>query len=551
MSSDTPTVPTRRTLLKLAGAGLVAGAAGLPGTGRASASPILWRRPSILGSGDPTQLHVTYGADPATQMTVSWATDAAVVHPSLTLGTPGGGPGSTFAAQTRTYTAAATATMAATEVTTQHVQLSGLLPGTTYVYTVTHHGASTAIGGTFTTPPRGRFPFRFSSFGDQGTGNPNDFGFTPQAIAIVDHINRAQPLFQLYNGDLAYSDLQQSTARAWADFFINNMPSTANIPWMPSLGNHENETGNGPQGFASYLTRYLLPDNGVTDFAGNWYTFRVGSVCVISLDADDVVYQDSGNFYIHGYSGGAQKAWLRRTLAAARADAGIDWIVVFQHMAVISSSASGNGCDLGLRQEFQPLFDEFDVDLVLCGHEHDYERSYSLKGFEPASATMRPRVVATATDVIDATLGTVYLVLGGGGFALPTNDFTDTAGNNGTGNPDTATAKVNIAKGTTATEVADWSYYRDAVSPYGFATFDVDPGAPGGLTSITVRYFHTTVVGAAPLLVESFVLQRPRADATPAAALPEVPRAILLPATGLVLAAGGAALARRHASDAG
>lgn len=95
------------------------------------ASPILWRRPSILGSGDPTQLHVTYGADPATQMTVSWATDAAVVHPSLTLGTPAGGPGSTFAAQTRTYTAAATATMAATEVTTQHVQLSGLLPGTT------------------------------------------------------------------------------------------------------------------------------------------------------------------------------------------------------------------------------------------------------------------------------------------------------------------------------------------------------------------------------------------------------------------------------------
>jgi hypothetical protein len=161
---------------------------------------------------------------------------------------------------------------------------------------------------------------------------------------------------------------------------------------------------------------------------------------------------------------------------------------------------------------------------------------------------MRPRVVATATDVIDATLGTVYLVLGGGGFALPTNVFTDTAGNNGTGNPDTATAKVNIAKGTTATEVADWSFYRDTESPYGFATFDIDPGTPGGLTSITVRYFHTTVTGAAPLLVESFVLRRPRADATAvSAALPEAATPVLLPA--LALATGGAALARRHASE--
>ncbi len=506
------------------------------------AAPAIWRQVAVAGSGDPGQLHLTFGGDPATQMTASWVTNTGVANPRLLLGTPSsGGYGTTIAAHTRTYTAAATKTMASTQVVTQHVQLTGLLPGATYVYEVTHDGSTVPAAGTFTTAKQGRFPFRFTCFGDQGTGNPIDVGYSPQAIAIVDHINRAAPLFQLFNGDLAYSDLQQSTVDAWTDFFTNNQPSTANIPWMPSPGNHENETGNGPQGFASYLTRYLLPDNGVTDFHGNWYTFQVGGVQVISLDADDVVYQDSGNFYIRGYSAGAQKAWLQRTLAAARANPSVDWIVVFQHMAVISSSTTGNGSDLGLRQEFQPLFDAYGVDLVLCGHEHDYERSYTLHGYDPGSATLSPKVISTRTDIVDSTQGTVYLVLGGGGFVLPTNVF----------NPTTPTGKVNIAKGTTATEPADWSYYRDAESPFGFATLDVDPGKPGGLTSITVTYFHTTQTGLAPTPVETFVLQRPRADNTAApAALPEAGLTLGLPLAGAAIAGGALLLARTRASTA-
>jgi alkaline phosphatase D len=54
---------------------------------------------------------------------------------------------------------------------------------------------------------------------------------------------------------------------------------------MPCLGNHEIEFDNGSQGYASYLTRYLLPDNGVPGFSGNWYSFRVGAALFISLDA--------------------------------------------------------------------------------------------------------------------------------------------------------------------------------------------------------------------------------------------------------------------------
>ena len=44
------------------------------------------------------------------------------------------------------------------------------------------------------------------------------------------------------------------------------------------------------------------------------------------------------------------------------------------------SSSDANGADIGIREQFGPLFDKYEVDLVVCGHEHDYERSHPVRG---------------------------------------------------------------------------------------------------------------------------------------------------------------------------
>ena len=44
------------------------------------------------------------------------------------------------------------------------------------------------------------------------------------------------------------------------------------------------------------------------------------------------------------------------------------------HQCALSSSTD-NGCDAGIRQAWVPLFDQYQVDLVVNGHDHDYERS--------------------------------------------------------------------------------------------------------------------------------------------------------------------------------
>jgi hypothetical protein len=138
-----------------------------------------------------------------------------------------------------------------------------------------------------------------------------------------------------------------SQPEVWSDFANNVQISAANRPWMPCPANHEIEFYTGPQGLGSYLSRFLLPDNG-TSFPGHWYSFRVGSVFFISLDGNDLAYQDSGpavsgpdpltpapttgnapippgtSFYIRGYSNGEQTRWLEAILRKASEDKSID-----------------------------------------------------------------------------------------------------------------------------------------------------------------------------------------------------------------------------------
>ncbi len=554
---------SRRSFLK--GAGLLA-----------AAGPILLRAPSAAGSGPPSddgtpeQVHLTWGADPTTSVVVSWASGAAATEPRVLLGT-GAGWRRRIPAVQRIYTDG----INGETVWTYHAAVEGLRPDTEYTYVVTADNDSNAaspFSASFRTAPSGRSPFRFTSFGDLATPNTAwtlSYGQSVYAVAAVESFS---PLFHLLNGDLCYANLNPTTQpEVWRDFGNNNQTSAANRPWMPCPGNHELEFNNGVEGLDSYLTRYELPDNGVAGFSGHWYSFRVGSVLFVSLDADDVIYQDGAAFvagpspltpvastgnppiapgtslYVRGYSGGAQTLWLERTLAAGRADDSIDWIVVQMHQDALSSSATGNGSDLGIRQAWLPLFDEYEVDLVLCGHDHDYERSFPVRGYDSmvgrdASTgatveTMRPRPATTVdAGVFDTTEGTVHLILGGGGTNAPLDEYgVDPADGLQQAKVFTkanrpalsTTPNVYARAGANALEDATWSAMRDPATGYGIAVFDVDPGSDDdGQTSITVTYFHA--VGADPTNptsgahgapnpnyteFETFTLVRPRSDA--------------------------------------
>jgi 3',5'-cyclic AMP phosphodiesterase CpdA len=284
---------------------------------------------------------------------------------------------------------------------------------------------------------------------------------------------------------------------------------------MPSAGNHENELGNGPIGYQAYQTYFSVPKAmGQTDLTrGLWYAFTAGSVRVISIANDDVCYQDGGDSYVRGYSSGAQKSWLDQELSASRRNPDVDWIVVCMHQVAVSTAETANGADLGIREEWIPLFDKYGVDLVVCGHEHHYERSHPIRGWEE-NATRTPIASAPATDIIDTRQGTVHMVIGGGGTSAPTNHrlFNPAMCRvvTAVGEPDPATGR---RPSIYVKEQAPWSAVRNAARSYGFAAFEVDPGSqPGGITTIKVTYYD--VLGSDGRLspFETFTLRRNRND---------------------------------------
>ena len=134
------------------------------------------------------------------------------------------------------------------------------------------------------------------------------------------------------------------------------------------------------------------------------YTFTYGNVGVVALDANDVSYEIPANL---GYTGGRQTTWLRRTLAGLRKAPEVDFVVVFFHHCAYSTSAHAS--DGGVRAQWVPLFDEYQVDLVVNGHNHVYERTDALRGGRVGRAVP----VGGSTD--PTRDGTVYVTAGGGG----------------------------------------------------------------------------------------------------------------------------------------
>jgi Purple acid Phosphatase, N-terminal domain/Calcineurin-like phosphoesterase len=479
--------------------------------------PTLWQRPDRSGAPRVGGLHLQYGADASTEVVVSWHTGNAVSNPRVVFGTPDDGLGQTVAAQTVTYRDAASMS----EVRVHHARLRRLAPDTDYAYAAVHDGASPEVG-TVRTAPRGRAPLRFTSFGDQSTPTLDAFVASafgsdnrgsPAAGDITTAVERAAPLFNLINGDLCYANLARDRVRTWSDWFENNSRSARYRPWMPAAGNHENELGNGPIGYSAYQAYFGLPDSGSDhELRGLWYAFTAGSVRVISLNNDDVCYQDGGNSYVRNYSGGTQKRWLESELERTGNDDSIDWVVVCMHQTAVSTGDRTNGADLGIRENWLPLFDRFGVDLVVCGHEHHYERSHPIRGALPAD-TLTPLPVDTRPDVIDTSKGTVHLVIGGGGTSIPSNRMFFPEARcrvlTGVGDVDPA---VGHKVPHYVEESAPWSVFRDMTNPCGFVVFDVEPGVRNGSTSMAATYYAVDGPFGQATAVDQFTLTRPRRD---------------------------------------
>ena len=498
---------SRRAILKggLAGAGTVIGGAALLGPTAGAASAALrpqrssWSPSPVLvssttpsnGSGIvPFGRHISYGSDPTRHMNIAWQVANPVVNPFVRIGTNPFDLGEQIPAALKVVSTpwaditdfldsvppAATAAKATEEQYYAHVSADYLTPGVTYYYVVGHQGLDPSPGdlaqgqiSSFTTAPRWPGPFTFTAFGDQGVSY--------DAVATSNLLLAQEPAFHLHAGDVSYAEnggdgllTDDYDSRAWDSYFTQTAATSAFIPWMISLGNHEMEPWYTPDGYGAEVNRFDFPGNGPSVCPGTYF-FTYGNVGIVSLDPNDVSYEIPANL---GYSGGSQTTWLGQTLQGLRANPSVDFIVVFFHHCAYCTCTS-HASEGGVRQYWTSLFDQYSVDLVINGHNHIYERT------DPIKAGVPTTTAPIGATIQPATQGTTYVTCGGAGkslYAFGVPDSYEAA----VDNVASVASYINESGGMEVPETVAWSRVR--YTGYCLLVVDVTPSVFGSATML-------------------------------------------------------------------
>ncbi|MGH9005469.1 MAG: metallophosphoesterase family protein, partial [Acidimicrobiia bacterium] len=314
--------------------------------------------------------------------------------------------------------------------------------------------------GTLRTAPAGAGAFSFAASGDQGTD--------ARARAVLGLLQASDPAFVFCLGDLCYADpsggllpragVDHAVWDRWLGMFSRAVAAGAAL--LPVVGNHEIESGMGDWGYDGFLARFSLPPGGVPGLPTTWVG-RWGNLALVAADSNDVSTEITLN---NGLSGGRQDRWLEETLAGLRADPTVDWIVVgFHHSAYCTNSLHGS--DGGVRR-WGPIFDRHEVDLVLNGHNHCYERTHPMR----AGMAVTEVRSGQARWVEGAV---TYLCAGGGG------------GQTGFPMWRQAVSTVTGEGGVRQSELAPWSAYR--YNGHSLVLVDVSPPAADTTTALTIR----------------------------------------------------------------
>ncbi|MHA1953258.1 MAG: fibronectin type III domain-containing protein [Candidatus Heimdallarchaeaceae archaeon] len=276
---------------------------------------------------NPINIHLSWQHDTSTTMTVAWRTNEitdSIVEYGLDI----------------SYTDEASSS---NTVKWHFVELTGLEPDTIYHYRV-GNGEIWSEDFAFKTGTTGK-QTSFVGMGDAQEANPN-------RKMMVNIVNTIQDIdFVLYSGDFVELARQQDQ---WYKWFNDYTPLTTHIPFMTALGNHEKNNTN-------YYEAVAMPGK------EEYYSFNYGPVHIPVLHT---VWEGFEENYTE------QVNWLIDDLTTHQ---DYDWTVVMMHRPPFSSFPRHFEVESWYKEvnaSFVPIFEQFQVDAVLTGHEHAYERLF-------------------------------------------------------------------------------------------------------------------------------------------------------------------------------
>lgn len=304
----------------------------------------------------PDRIVLTATEDPARNQTVNWRTRGTVTDAYAQISKAADTPALHLSMETvqgRTQVLEAGNGLAHHH----HVTFTDLEPDTLYAYRV--RGDNTwSEWFQFRTAKAGFDPHTAIYFGD--AQNAIKAHFSRVIREAYSTAPRAQVM--VHAGDLVNSSGNANHDDEWGEWFdagsfINSMVVNVAAP-----GNHEYlAQPSGPRKLVpQWPVHFSMPANGPDVLQSTVYYMDYQGVRYISLDSQQAL-QDAAMMQL-------QAQWLRGVLS----NNPNNWTVVTYHHPMFSVSLGRD--NPRMREHWQPIFDEFNVDLVLQGHDHTYGR---------------------------------------------------------------------------------------------------------------------------------------------------------------------------------
>ncbi|HEY4799725.1 MAG TPA: T9SS type A sorting domain-containing protein [Bacteroidia bacterium] len=228
-----------------------------------------------------------------------------------------------------------------------------------------------------------------TTFSFAALGDCRDYPATLTTISNL--VSTRKPALALFNGDLT---LLGNSASEYDAFFTAATNFLANSVVYHAEGNHDAAS---PSMFSNL---WDLPVTGGTNL---YYSTRYGNAIFITINTCDP-------------SNATQLSWLKSTLAAAAADPTIVWKIVSCHHAFFTVGQHAGDMN-SYRTTLWKAFDDYGVDLVFTGHDHNYQRS------KPVNLNVS--TTAPVTQYGSATgQGRCEIISGGAGAGLYTQGST-------------------------------------------------------------------------------------------------------------------------------
>ena len=274
-----------------------------------------------------------------------------------------------------------------------HVTVTGLEPNTTYYYTVEKNGEQTEVEtyetqsfdtvkmlyvgdpqiGASKGQPQGSETLAAES-GAANTAARNDaFGWNRTLEAAL--AQDPDVSFIISAGDQV-NKTGQAKEEEYAGYLSPDV--LAGLPVATTIGNHDSLN-------ADYMYHFNNPnatEYGATQAGGDYY-YSYGNGLFIVLNTN--------NYNVAEHEQAIQEAIASDPNAA--------WRIVTIHQDIYGSGLDHSDTDgMILRTQLTPIFDEYDIDVVLQGHDHTYSRSKLLYGDGQTHGAYEFRLNADGSD---------------------------------------------------------------------------------------------------------------------------------------------------------